>query len=70
VNVETKEQLKQWMHTHPPSKLEKFKQTFSAYQKAGGSCFLRQERSADGGIYATRNHNNIRSVFQNTKRTV
>jgi hypothetical protein len=27
VNVETNEQLKQWMHTHSPNKLKKFKQT-------------------------------------------
>jgi macrodomain Ter protein organizer (MatP/YcbG family) len=25
VNVETKEQSKQWVHTHPPNKPEKFK---------------------------------------------
>jgi hypothetical protein len=27
MNVETKEQSKQWMHTHSPNKLKKFKQT-------------------------------------------
>jgi hypothetical protein len=27
VNVETKEQSKQWMHTHSSNKLEKFKET-------------------------------------------
>jgi hypothetical protein len=32
VNVETKEQLKQWMHTHSPSTPKKFKQT-TACQK-------------------------------------
>jgi hypothetical protein len=30
VNVETKEQSKQWMHTHSPSKLERFKQMLSS----------------------------------------
>jgi hypothetical protein len=30
VNVETKEQSKQWMHTHSPNKLKKFKQTLAA----------------------------------------
>jgi acyl-CoA thioesterase len=30
VNVETKEQSKQWMHTHSPKKPKKFKETFSA----------------------------------------
>jgi hypothetical protein len=29
VNVETKEQSKQWMHTHSPNKPRKFKQTLS-----------------------------------------
>jgi hypothetical protein len=27
MNVETKEQSKQWMHTHSPNKPKKFKQT-------------------------------------------
>jgi hypothetical protein len=34
VNVETKEQSKQWMHTHSPNKTKKFKQTLSACLKA------------------------------------
>ena len=29
VNAETKEQYKQWMHTHSPNKPKKFKQTLS-----------------------------------------
>jgi hypothetical protein len=62
VNVETKEQSKRWMHTHSPNKPKKFKQT-SACQKADGNCFLRHERSADGGIHATRDHSNFRSVL-------
>jgi hypothetical protein len=68
VNVETKEQSKQWMHTRSPNKPKKFKQT-STCQQADGSCFMRQERSADGGIHAARDHNNIRSVLRNTKKT-
>jgi hypothetical protein len=40
----------------------KFKRTLSACQKSDGNRFLGQERSADGGIHATRNHNNVRSV--------
>jgi hypothetical protein len=59
VNVETREQL---MHTYSPNKLKKFKQTF-AFQKADGICFLGHERSDDGGIHATRDHNNARSVL-------
>jgi hypothetical protein len=62
VSVETKEQSKQWMHTHSPNKPKKFKQT-SACQKADGICFLGQERSVDGGIHATRDHTNVRGVL-------
>jgi hypothetical protein len=40
----------------------------SACQKADGNCFLGQVRSADGGIHATRDHNNTRSVLRNTKK--
>jgi hypothetical protein len=66
VNVETKEQSKQWMHTYSPYKPRKFKETLYAYQKADGNCFLRKERNADGGIHATRDHNNVRSALQKT----
>jgi hypothetical protein len=71
VNAETKDQSKQWMHTHSPDKPKKFKQTLSACQKADGSCFLGQERSADGAIHASRDHSNIRSVrvLRNTLKT-
>jgi hypothetical protein len=48
VNVETKEQSKQWMHTYPPNKPKQFKQMLSACQKANGNCFQRQERSSNG----------------------
>jgi hypothetical protein len=54
VNIETKEQ-------------SKFKQT-SACQKTDVNCFLGQERSAGGGINATRDHNNVRSVMRNTEK--
>jgi hypothetical protein len=68
LNVEAKEQSKQLMHTHSPSKTpKKFKYTLSACQKADGSCFLGQKRSADGGINATRDHGNVRSVLWNNK---
>jgi hypothetical protein len=40
VNVETKEQSKQWMDTHSPNKPKKFKQTLSACHKDDGNCFL------------------------------
>jgi hypothetical protein len=64
VDIETKEQSKQWMHTHSPKKPKKF-----ACQKADGICFMGQERSVDGGIRATRDHNNLGSVLRNTKLT-
>jgi hypothetical protein len=38
-------------------------------QKADDNCFLGQEMSADGGIHATRDHNNVRSVWRNTKES-
>jgi hypothetical protein len=45
VNVETKEQSKQWRHTHSPKKpKKKLKQTLSACQKADGNCFLGQDK--------------------------
>jgi hypothetical protein len=69
VNVETKEQSKQWMHIHSSNKLKMFKQILSACQKADGNYFLGQERSADGGIHAKRDHNNVRSVLRNTNKT-
>jgi hypothetical protein len=58
------------MHTHSPNKPKKFRQTLSACQKVDGTQFLGQERSAEGGIHATRDHNNIRSALQITKETM
>jgi hypothetical protein len=68
VNVENKEQSKQWMHTHsPPNKPKKFKQTLSA-KELMITGFLGWEMSGDGGIHATRNRNNVKSVLRNTKK--
>jgi hypothetical protein len=61
VNVETKEQSKQWMRTHSPDKSKKFKQTLSACQKSDGNCFLGQANSADGGIHAARDCTRVRT---------
>jgi hypothetical protein len=63
VNAETKEQSKQFMYVHSPNKPKKLKRTLSACQKADGNCFLGQERNADGGIHATRDHNNVRNIL-------
>jgi hypothetical protein len=43
VNVETKEQSKQWMHTHSPNKPKKFKETLSA-RKLMASVFWDRKR--------------------------
>jgi hypothetical protein len=55
-NVETKEQLKQWMHIHSPNKPKNF---INICQKVDGNCFLGQERTAVDGIRAIRVHNNV-----------
>jgi hypothetical protein len=64
MNVETKEQSKQRVHTHSPNKPKKFKQTLSACQKAAG-----QLRSGDGRIHAIMDCSNIRSALRNIKKT-
>jgi hypothetical protein len=65
VHVGTKDQSKQWMHTHSPNKLKKFKQMLYTCQKGDGKCFLEvEERSTDGGIHATRGHNNVTSILR------
>jgi histone-lysine N-methyltransferase SETMAR len=38
-------------------------------QKSDGNCFLGQEWSTDGGVHASMDHNNVRSILQNTKKT-
>jgi hypothetical protein len=53
MNAETKEQSKQWMHTRSPKKPKSLKKRLP---ETG------QDRSADGGIHAIRDHNDIRSV--------
>jgi hypothetical protein len=70
VNGETKEQSKVWMHTHSPSEPKKsLKKHLPARKLMATFSETGQERSADGGIYATRDHSNIRSVLQNAKKT-
>jgi hypothetical protein len=56
--------LNQWMLTHSPKKLKKFKETYPC-QKSGGRCFLGQEKNADVGIHAIRDKSSIRSAMQN-----
>jgi acetyl-CoA carboxylase beta subunit len=70
VTVETKEQSKQWMHTNSyKTQAENFKQTLSACQKVDGICFLGQKMSAESRVHATRDHNNIRSLFRNKMKS-
>jgi hypothetical protein len=54
------------MDTHIPNMPKKFKWT-SICQIAGGNSLLSQERSADGKIHATRDHNIVSSILWNTK---
>jgi tRNA(Leu) C34 or U34 (ribose-2'-O)-methylase TrmL len=56
VNAETKEQSKQWMHTHSSNKPN------VVCHKADGKCFLGQE-SAEGGIHATMDYSTMRHVL-------
>jgi hypothetical protein len=44
MNVETKEQSQQWMHTHSPNNPIKFKQTLFAFQKDNGNCLLGRQK--------------------------
>jgi hypothetical protein len=55
------------VYTHSSNRTRTFKEA-SACLIANGNCFLGQERNADGGISAIRDHKSIRSVLQNTKR--
>jgi hypothetical protein len=64
VNVETKEQSKQWMHTHSPNKLKKFKQTSARkllatvfWDRKGVLMveFLQQGTAITSEMYCTRN---------------
>jgi hypothetical protein len=65
LNVETKEQSKQWTHTHSPNTPKNLN---TVCQKAGDNCFLRQEGSSGGGINATMNHNNVSNVLQSNHK--
>jgi hypothetical protein len=70
VNVETKEQAKQWMHTHLPNKPKSINKCLP-FRKLMATVFwdrTGQERSADGGIRATRDDSNVRSILQNNKK--
>jgi hypothetical protein len=54
-------------HIHQTSWKSLHKRCLPA-RKLIANCFLEQERSADGGIHATWDHNKARGVLQNTKK--
>jgi hypothetical protein len=63
VNVETRSsQSSGCTHIHQTSR-----KSLNKPQETDSICFLSQERGADGGIHATRDHSNVRSVLRNTK---
>jgi hypothetical protein len=67
MNAEAKEQSKQWLCTQSPNKLGKFKQMSA--RKLLAAVFLGQ-KSAVGGIHATREHTDVTSIFQNMKNFI
>jgi hypothetical protein len=68
MNVETKEQSKQWIHTHSPRKPKNLNKRLSARKVM--ATFSGTRKSVDGGIHATRDHNNVRNVLRNTDKFV
>jgi hypothetical protein len=76
VNVETKEQSKQWMHTHSPNKSIKFKQTQSVRKLMTGVFwdtkgvlmveFMQQGTTVTSEVYCkTQKKNYVRPAIQN-----
>jgi hypothetical protein len=63
LNVETKEQSKQWMHTHSQNEPKILNQHCLPARKLIAAVFWDGKGAADGGFYATGDHNNIRSVL-------
>jgi hypothetical protein len=69
VSAETKEQSKQWMHTHLPDEPKSLNKSCVLGRKLiYGKCLLGEERNGDGVIHATRGQKNIRSLLRNTKK--
>jgi hypothetical protein len=68
VKVETKKQSKHWMHTHPTNKSKEFKQSFSARELMANIFWGRS--SADCGLHAINDYNNVRSILRNTRNCV
>jgi hypothetical protein len=62
VNVETKEQSRQWMHTHSTNKPRKLKKSL-ANRKLMATVFWDRKRSAVVRVYGTWNHDYIRNIL-------
>jgi histone-lysine N-methyltransferase SETMAR len=77
VNVETKEQSKQWIPTHSSNKPRKFKQTLSARKLAATVSwdrkgvlmvqFMQQGSTRTSEVYCVRNTKNLRTASQNKR---
>jgi hypothetical protein len=67
VKVETYKQSKQWINQTSRKSLNK---RLPARKLIDGNYFLEQERSVDGGIHATRDHSDLRSLLRKTKKIV
>lgn len=65
LNVQTKVQSKKLMHTHSPNKSNKFNKR--CVPESWWQLFSGNGKECDGGICATRDHNNIRNVLWNSK---
>jgi hypothetical protein len=66
VDVETEKQSKQWMLTHSPDKPKRCKQTLFA-RKPMVASFPGPERSAEGGIHATKGHSYVKCIAKHQK---
>jgi hypothetical protein len=65
VNVETREQSNQWMHTHSPKKPKKIKNRLSARNLVEPAFFFIRK----GVLMVELMHNNVKSVLRSTKKT-
>jgi hypothetical protein len=63
VNVETKEQLKQWMHTHSPNKPKNLNKYCLPVRKLMATVSWDKKEVLMVEFYATRDHNDVRSIL-------
>jgi hypothetical protein len=67
VNAETREQSKQWMHTHSPDEPKKFKQKLSA-RKRMVTVFWGRKEVLMVEFMQQETYNNVINVLRNTKK--